>query len=87
MTDDIMKDIMDELGPPPPWKPGYFYSDAGDCLHVHWKQVQAGECGEWINNSITLYRDFETNEVIGVMVKNVKAAMEGKDPNDFHRGD
>ena len=60
----------------------------GRPTHIQcWLEANRGSTAEWVNNAITLYRDDETGEVIGVMLKNVRQVMEGHDCNDFHRGD
>ena len=78
--EDIEKDAK-------PWQPGWYYNKYGNCAHIIWKEPKRGETAEYVNNAITLMRDDETNEVIGVMIKNVTQVLEGKDCNDFHRGD
>ena len=80
--------MIKDMGPWPPWSPGWFYNKVGNCIFAVWKLPKdEGEYGEYVNNAITLYKDSKTGEVIGVMIKNVTQALEGKDPNDFHRGD
>ncbi len=81
-------EIMKRLKSLPPWRPSWYYNDAGNCAEASWKQPgDTGPYCEYVNNSITLIKDTDTKEVIGVIIKNVTQALEGKDPNDFHRGD
>ena len=87
MIDDMLewlKQIDKDAGP---WKPGWYYNEIGNCAHIYWRQPEESETAEYVNNAITLMRDDKTGEVIGVQIKNVTQALEGKDPNDFHRGD
>ena len=82
-----LEQMRKDLEPLPPWQPGWWYNEYGNCAQVVWKLPEEGETAEYVNNAITLMRDDKTGEVIGVMIKNVTQALEGKDPNDFHRGD
>lgn len=87
MTTDNPDLYHELLQPSAPWQPGWYYNKYGNSAHVVWKQPKRGETAEWVNNAITLMRDDDTGEVIGVMIKNVTQVLEGKDGNDFHRGD
>ena len=52
--------------PRPPWKPGAWYNKSGDILEVHWSEKEY--YARWLNHTVTLLLDFETNEVIGCQV-------------------
>ena len=83
-----LTDLLEEdMGPRSPWEPGWYHNDVGDCIQGWWKQPEHGETAERINNSVTLYKDDKTGEVIGVQFKNVKSTLADEDCNGPHRMD
>lgn len=64
----------EDLTPTGDFKPGWFYNEAGDQIEAYWKKAPAR--AERFNDEIDLYRDRETNEIVGVCIKGVKKRFE-----------
>lgn len=84
---NIFDQITKDIGPLPPWRPGWYYNNIGNCIHAYWYQTKEGEYNEYINNSITLIKDCKYHEIIGIQIKNITQGLDNKDPNDFPRMD
>ncbi len=67
------------------FEPTWYYNAEGDCIETIWEK------GEYyavrVNNAITLYKERESDRVVGAMLKNVAFGLEGADAGLFHRGD
>lgn len=54
-------------------EPGAWYSEAGDCIFVHWEDVPY--YAEWINHDLTLYRTMDDKRIVGCAITGIVGLM------------
>lgn len=80
--DQMMRHLQD-VPQRPPWKPTVWYNKEGDILEITLvdpeKTSPEGSYSEWLNHAISIERDMETHQMVGVQIWDLKKVMKERD--------
>lgn len=78
MSEDFAKFVMDlaaQAGPPPPFKPNWWFNRDGDMIEAYWSDE--AYVAKWLNHQVMLlYSREDPNRLVGVILEGVKRGME-----------